>query len=521
MRINNPKLFNGDLLATKKQITTWLQETSTETFEGKLATSVIPISGVTPQDGVFPIYGTTVLLNNGVGAPTISEKFESIEAQIGAVKKYEATKAADTAITVSTSSATDASGIVTDTFVVGLNLDGTSLTQTGTGLKVTDDYVEGIASGITQELQVVKLGGGDDPTLAARYQLQFNGVVLGDTIDMVKDQFLSGVEFVEGTGSGDDVLRFNFITASGTVDTVDVPLTGLFNEYTKGPGIDIQPTATGLEISGVVDPTSDSYLTVGTNGFKLTGVSDKFDAVDDNIEYLSAAIDYVSGVVSGHTEDISYISGIVDDLSGQITNTNKFIEVQGDVTGVVDKVNDTLYYNSDGQAMIWDNDTWHNISMEALTTIDANVSDTTTATSKAIKTYVDAGDAELRADLDIVSGDLDTLEDTVGNIRIDLDTVSGNLNIVSGDLDALEARVDTIENTLPKKAEIFTVSKTFGGETTATVSGRIIAVYDSNGAQVYPDITYANNVSTLSADDISTTETFTVVYVTATEQAGA
>lgn len=517
MRINNPKLFNGDLLATKKQITAWLQGVASENFTGLLSTSVIPISGVTPVDNMFPIYGTTVYLNNGDGAPTIAEKFESIEAQIGAVKKYEATKAADTAITVATTSATDASGIVTDTFTVGLDLDGTSLTQSATGLKITDGYVEGIASGIAQEIEVVKLGSATEG-YASSYEIHFNGVKLGETINIPKDQFLSGVTYDPETTT----LNFAFILPDGPSIT-PVNIGSLVDTYTAGDGLQVNNN----KFSAVIDPTSDSYLTVGANGFKLSGVS---AAIVD----LQAADEYISGKVDTISGDVVELRSDVDELSGKVTSVDKFIKINDfPASGVIDE--EALYYNSDGEAKIWNDNSWQTISMEALTSLNGAVDDTTVATSKAIKEYVTGYvDTEvvpvltgLRTDLNTVSGDLDTLESTVDGIRTDLNTVSGNLDTVSGDLDTLESTVSGITDELPKKAEIFTVDRTFGGDTTASVPGRVIAVYAkvaghgaAAGDQVYPEINYANGVSTLSADDIDTAEAFTVVYVTATEQAG-
>ena len=82
MRINNPKLFNGDELATKKNINIWLsnQSESTEILSGQINTDVVPISGITPINDQFVIDGTSITVDPSELIPvTIKEKFDSIE----------------------------------------------------------------------------------------------------------------------------------------------------------------------------------------------------------------------------------------------------------------------------------------------------------------------------------------------------------------------------------------------------------------------------------------------------------
>ena len=580
MRINNPKLFNGDLLATKKQVATWLKGVSTEDFTGLLSTAVIPIVGIsgeyneTLSANVFPIYADKITMGAN-NAQTISAAIDELSSAIDGVKAYAVS--GSNAISVSTDGGTDK-----ETFTVGLTLNGSSLNNSSNGLKVTDGYVEGIVSGTTAAdlatgIKVVKSGTATTG-YAASYEVQFNGVTLGQKIDIPKDKFVKSAEFISsltaeqvteaGTGFdvGDAAIKFTIYISDGTTtepteSVFYVNVSRLVNDYDAANGV----TLSGNTFIGVVDTAnSDPYLTVGSTGFKLTGVSARFDGIDDDVEYISSFvsglpadisyvssfvsglptdisnvesdveyissfvsglptdisnvesdveyissfvsglpteisyvssfvsglpadisyvssfvsglptdIEYVSGVVSGHTEDIEYISGVVTGIVEQVQSTNKFVSAT-----VIDTsspgVEDTLYYTLDGQTAIYDNSGWRTISMEAVTTLTGTVNDTTTATSKAIKEYVDA-----------------------------------------------------VESELPKKAEIFTVDKPFGSSTSAVVTGRVIAVYaktttahSNAGDQVYPEINYASGISTISASDLSATETFTIVYVTATEQQG-
>ena len=536
MRINNPKLFNGDLLATKRNVNEWLSQVipANQDFAGFLKTDVIPIVGLSSEfdttlsANVFPVYAETIKLGKA-DETTIKDAIDAITSSVAAVTVYDVDAAANHAISITPSSWVSEE-IPHKKFTVDLTLDGNSLTQSASGLKITNGYVEGIASGITRELEIVKLAGDDvaSGNIASRYELQFNGVRLGETIEIVKDQFLSGVEFIEGTGSGDDKLEFTFITSGGAPNVVDIPLSGLFNEYTAGPGIDVKATATGLEISGVVDPTSDSYLTVGATGFKLSGVS--------------------AAIVDLQAAD-EYISGKVDELSGKVASVDKFIKVADfPASGETDK--EALYYTDEGQSKIWNDNSWQTISMEALTEITAaTANNTTTATSLAIKTYVDntvsnASGAVLdqvevltgaiRSELSGVSGTLEGeiqyVSGAVTGAMADLESVSGTLEneiqyvsgVVSGHTEDIEYISGVVSGINTRKVELFEteISATQAGDFQDTITGRVIAVYDANMNQVYPDINYnkSNGVSTITISGLTAAEVFTVIYTTTTAQ---
>ena len=93
------------------------------------------------------------------------------------------------------------------------------------------------------------------------------------TSDFVKDGMLSNVSFSDETND----LTFTFNTDAGKEDVV-VPLDSLVNIYTGKNGVKVE----GYEISGVVDPKSEAFLTVGTDGFKLSGVQTAIDTAVAN-----------------------------------------------------------------------------------------------------------------------------------------------------------------------------------------------------------------------------------------------
>ena len=98
-----------------------------------------------------------------------------------------------------------------------------------------------------------------------------NGDILGSRINVYKDSSLSSVTYNEQT----EKLIFTYITDSGGTNVVEVDLNNLILESECKSGV----TATGGIIHGVVDSSSESFLTVGGRGFKLSGVQNAINEV--------------------------------------------------------------------------------------------------------------------------------------------------------------------------------------------------------------------------------------------------
>ena len=196
------------------------------------------------------------------------------------------------------------SGEVDKTIGLKINANDKFLTQTSDGLSATISLVkaETLISG--------------DVNSAEYYLIGKDGTQIGARINIPKDQFLRGAEFVEGQGSGDDKLQFTFNVPSGT-QVVDIPLSGLFNEYDGGNGISITATSTGFKINGVIDASSETFLTIGADGFKLSGVQNAIDAGDEALSAAIGDLDTNVGFDGDHTLK-AYIDNIQTTLSGQI-----------------------------------------------------------------------------------------------------------------------------------------------------------------------------------------------------------
>lgn len=124
---------------------------------------------------------------------------------------------------------------------------------------------------------------------AASYQLQdAAGNAIGDTINIAKDQHLKSVDLVklaaaiDGVGAkDDDVLKFVwYVTEDGATaeKTTYVNVASFLRESEKGDGLQV---VNGI-LSVKKDATSESFLSVGADGVKLTGVQDAADTAESN-----------------------------------------------------------------------------------------------------------------------------------------------------------------------------------------------------------------------------------------------
>lgn len=130
-----------------------------------------------------------------------------------------------------------------------------------------------------------------------------SGETIGATIKIYKDSSLYNVYLghvddtiagdppVVTSGTGDAALCFIYHKEDGSYELVPVNVETFLEESEFESGV----TATNHIVHGVVDPASESFLTVGADGFKITGVS---GLVESAIEDLDATVS--NSGTSGH-----------------------------------------------------------------------------------------------------------------------------------------------------------------------------------------------------------------------------
>ena len=109
-------------------------------------------------------------------------------------------------------------------------------------------------------------------------------------------------------------LNYAYMKADGTYDLVKVDVSAFLSENEFKSGV----TVTNHIVHGVVDSTSEKdsqetqvdFLTVGENGFKVSGIKDE---INRKINALDAS------VTGGTTEGTNHVQVVVDEVGGKLT----------------------------------------------------------------------------------------------------------------------------------------------------------------------------------------------------------
>lgn len=212
--------------------------------------------------------------------------------------------------------------------------------------------------GIYTNFKMERLATATDNNTAASYELvaydsansAASRVVLGDRINIAKDQLLKSAKVVDASGneigtSGAGVakyLRMVFILANGSEDTRDIDISSFVQEAEAGAGLAV---ANGV-INIVKDANSESLTYSDGNGGSTTSSALTINADSIQINHIQDAINYsIANTTVAAAGETGYINASVD------ANNNKKINVSSvHLTGTLSNNNLTLAYGSQGYA---------------------------------------------------------------------------------------------------------------------------------------------------------------------------
>ena len=492
-------------------------------------------------------------------------------------------------------SSSSTNGGVKDITVIHADVDGTTI-----------GFTEDSAAGKIKSLLTIKKLDAATTGYAASYQLQdADGNAIGETIDIVKDQFLKSTSLVWGTAAelsdGKPVgetttkpetgaypfLKMEFYSNDNGASSDDtsttivyIPVNELFRDYTAGN------TAISIDndnkISAVVDAsdkvfaskgTESSVLSVDTNGIKASGIQAAIDlAVDDLKVKSQAALDDMSSdielfeasVDSALSDMASQVNGAIDTVESNvgtaITSVNTALTdtvnsvntkigadveaingaVSTAITGVDNKVDAavTAVNTNVGAAVEAVNGEIEGAVGAVNTALDATVDDINAKVGAAIvtvKTDVEGVVDAVNTALEATVGAVNTkVSDAIVTVKTDVAGVIGAVNtqvgaaigtvktdvagVVGAVNTALEATVGAVntkvsdafanvfqmvEETQVEMAQEVTTDDQ-GAEVVLPVvkeiTGRVLAVYDAAGYQIYPEIKYVGGKTMITAD---------------------
>lgn len=270
---------------------------------GKASVSVgndgvtISASGTTLTEGTAngqtSVDGTSKSIVKGLNTAAYHPEDYFYTATEGATVAAAAKDAKDTAeskvasVTATAGSAIEVTGTAKAP-TVGLKLDisgNVELTQSANGLKASVVMPAPTVTGVATGDKVLGLSGTKlSSTLNLKYdstakKIQLLGIGDAkiaeiDATDFIKDGMVDNVRFDPASKN----LTITFNTVSGK-EAIQVNLSSLVDTYTAGNGINIA----GNVVSVKRDTNSEKFLTVGTNGVKLSGVQEEINTAKNAV----------------------------------------------------------------------------------------------------------------------------------------------------------------------------------------------------------------------------------------------
>lgn len=267
-------------------------------------------------------------------------------------------------------------------------------------------------AGLYTDLDLVKITTGLPAEVKERYQLlATDDSQIGANIDIYKDSSIVSITYITDPADAHyQNLEYVYIDASGNTQTeyVDVSSLVLEAEFASGVGV------TNHVAHGVVDPTSETFLTVGANGFKLAGVQNAIDTAISGLDKTDdeavagkyvAAIEETDGVVAVKTRaDVAAapLNGYVKGSdSGSVSATDSVNEAIAKLENQIDAVqteaaaSKTLVELSDG-------------------TTHLTITSVTDPSNSAMTFTIGESDIASKSDLDTLSGKAVTAVEMTG-----------------------------------------------------------------------------------------------------------
>ena len=293
-----------------------------------------------------------------------------------------------------------------------------------------------------------------------------SGNTIGAPVQIYKDSHIVSITYITDTGDTHyQNLEYVYIDASGNTQTTYVDMSELVIEAEFASGV----TVTDGIAHGVVDPTSETFLTVGADGFKLAGVQDAIDAAVEGLdadesgstEHITVNVVEENGVITGVNVEEDNIANADDlaELSGKtitaITSTN------GSITTSIDDAVGNKSYNIETDAS--------KIKMSGFTSTGALSSITTSSSiTEAFGEVEDIIEENER----VTAEALTDLDDRIETVSGDVETIK--TNYISGV--SVNGNAVTVAN---KVAPISITAATSAA--TATSTEAIVVDTDANG----------------------------------------
>ena len=337
-------------------------------------------------------------------------------------------------------------------------------------------------------VDVEKVTSGLSQTIRESYKFKkADGTYIPQTVDIYKDSSLINVVLKEIDNK--KYLVFTYVLEDGTQKDIEVDVEELLIESEFSDGLSASSDGDVVRVKVKIDPSSDNYLSVSSNGVKISGITSAFDGVNTSINSLRTDV--------GLKADKTYVdSELAKKATVESLNTLSDLVSKKANT---DDVNSKLADKADKTYV--DNELDKKATVESLNTLSSLVSTKADNESvnaelakKAVKSEVDTA-LQLKADASGLTSEATTREQEDTNLSNKIDAEAA-LRETSDN--ALDKRLTTIEN--DRSVLVHTISPIDNSVTVDSTDANNPKVGVKISAQT-KDGTHANNIK-LNTDGI-------------------
>lgn len=318
--------------------------------------------------------------------------------------------------------------------------DGTVI---NVNIKEGERVIKNDGGGLYTNLNLVKISTGLPTEVKERYELHdSDGVKIGESIDIAKDSHIVSITYITDSGKTYyQNLEYKYIDVNGVEKTEYVDISSLVLEAEFKDGLEV----VDHQVKAKIDATSEkdsqntpvSFLTVGPDGLKLSGIKDEITRKIEALNYTDtpAAGQYVTEVNEADGK-ISVVRANVSEavLNNYVKGSDATAVVAADsVNAAISKIENQIDKAKAAATtkVVEGADEGNNMTIVSATSEDESVTYTVSLTDVASKAALDAEIAARKA----VDGQ--TGETYVANANSNYIKAVDSLNAADVQLDAI------------------------------------------------------------------------------------
>ena len=202
-------------------------------------------------------------------------------------------------------------------------------------------------------VDVEKVTSGLSQTIRESYKFKkADGTYIPQTVDIYKDSSLINVVLKEINNK--KYLVFTYVLEDGTQKDIEVDVEELLIESEFSDGLSASSDGDVVRVKVKIDPSSDNYLSVSSDGVKISGIASAFDGVNTSINNLredvalKATKEYVDSELDkkATVESLNTLSGLVSTKAD-----NEYVNIELAKKAVKSEVDSALELKADATGL--------------------------------------------------------------------------------------------------------------------------------------------------------------------------